>query len=81
MHRLINILYSGFIVGLGLGTVFQLAFLPLLGMRYHEDWTGLLWWGFAISLGTGVVVVSEPCRDHVQPLFSIRTWSVPTCLA
>ncbi len=52
MHRLINILYSGFIVGLGLGTVFQLAFLPLLGMRYHDEWTGLLVWGFAISLGT-----------------------------
>jgi hypothetical protein len=51
MHRLINILYSGFIVG----TVFQLAFLPLLGMRAHDDWTGLLWWGFAISMGTGVV--------------------------
>lgn len=55
MHRLINILYSGFIVGVGLGTVFQLAFLPLMGMRAHEDWTGLLEWGFAISLGTGVV--------------------------
>ena len=55
MHRLINILYSGFIVGVGLGTVFQLAFLPLMGMRAHEDWTGLLEWGFAISMGTGVV--------------------------
>ncbi len=55
MHRLINILYSGFIVGVGLGTVFQLAFLPLLGMRYHDEWTGLLWWGFAISIGTGVL--------------------------
>ena len=54
MHRLINILYSGVIVGVGLGTVFQLAFLPLVGMRAHEDWTGLLWWGFGISLGTGV---------------------------
>ena len=55
MHRLINILYSGFIVGVGLGTVFQLAFLPLLGMRYHDEWTGLLVWGFAISMGTGVL--------------------------
>ena len=35
--------------------MFQLAFLPLMGMRAHEDWTGLLWWGFAISLGSGVV--------------------------
>jgi hypothetical protein len=55
MHRLINILYSGFIVGLGLGTVFQLAFLPLLGMRWHDEWTGLLVWGCAISVGTGVL--------------------------
>jgi hypothetical protein len=55
MHRLLSILYSGFIVGLGLGTVFQLAFLPLLGMRSHEEWTGLLVWGFAISVGTGIL--------------------------
>ena len=55
MHRLINILYSGFMVGIGIGTVFQLAFLPLMGMRSHDDWTGLLWWGFAITLVTGVV--------------------------
>ena len=41
MHRVINFLYSGFIVGVGLGTVFQLAFLPLLGMRNHDSWTGL----------------------------------------
>ena len=54
MHRLINILYSGFMVGIGIGTVFQLAFLPLMGMRSHDDWTGLLWWGFAITLVTGV---------------------------
>ena len=26
MHRLINILYSGFMVGIGIETVFQLAF-------------------------------------------------------
>jgi uncharacterized membrane protein len=55
MHRLLNILYNGFIVGLGIGTVFQLAFLPLMGMRSHDDWTGLLWWGFGISLVTGVL--------------------------
>ena len=55
MHRLLNFLYSGFIVGVGLGTVFQLAFLPLIGMRSHEEWTGLLVWGFVISIGTGVV--------------------------
>lgn len=55
MHRVVNILYSGFIVGLGIGTVFQLCFLPLLGMRAHEDWTGLLWWGFFISFGSGVL--------------------------
>jgi hypothetical protein len=48
-------LYSGFIVGLGLGTVFQLCFLPLIGMRAHEEWSGLLVWGFAISVGAGVV--------------------------
>lgn len=55
MHRLVNILYSGFMVGIGLGTVFQLAILPLIGMRAYDDWTGLLVWGFAISVGTGVV--------------------------
>ncbi len=55
MHRLLNFLYNGFIVGVGLGTVFQLAFLPLIGMRSHEEWTGLLVWGFVISIGTGVV--------------------------
>ncbi len=55
MHRLLNFLYTGFIVGVGLGTVFQLCLLPLLGMRVHEDWTGLLVWGFVISIGTGVV--------------------------
>jgi hypothetical protein len=55
MHRLLNILYNGFMVGIGLGTVFQLAFLPLLGMRSFDDWTGLLVWGFAISLICGVV--------------------------
>ena len=55
MHRLINILYSGFMVGIGIGTVFQLAFLPLMGMRSHDDWTGLLVWGFAITLVTGVL--------------------------
>ena len=54
MHRLINILYSGFMVGIGIGTVFQLAFLPLMGMRSHDDWTGLLVWGFVITLVTGV---------------------------
>jgi len=55
MHRIVNILYSGFIVGIGLGTVFQLALLPLYGMRAYDDWTGLLEWGFAISIGTGVL--------------------------
>ena len=55
MHRLLNFLYTGFIVGVGLGTVFQLAFLPLIGMRSHEEWTGLLVWGFVISIGTGVI--------------------------
>jgi len=55
MQRLLNMLYSGFIVGLGLGTVFQLCLLPLIGMRAYEDWTGLLAWGFAISVGTGIL--------------------------
>lgn len=55
MHRLLNFLYSGFMVGVGIGTVFQLALLPLIGMRSHDEWTGLLVWGFAISIGTGVI--------------------------
>ncbi len=55
MHRLLNILYSGFMVGIGLGTVFQLAFLPFMGMRSFDEWTGLLEWGFAISIGSGVI--------------------------
>lgn len=55
MHRLINFLYSGLMVGLGLGTVFQLAFLPLIGMRIHDDWRGLLDWGLGISAATGVI--------------------------
>ncbi len=55
MHRLLCMLYNGFVVGIGLGTVFQLAYLPFMGMRSHEDWTGLLVWGFVISVGTGVV--------------------------
>jgi len=55
MHRLLSMLYSGFIVGLGLGTVFQLCLLPLIGMRSYEDWTGLLVWGFAISFATGIL--------------------------
>jgi len=55
MHRLLSMLYSGFIVGLGLGTVFQLCLLPLIGMRAYEEWTGLLVWGFAISVATGVL--------------------------
>lgn len=54
MHRLLNMLYNGFIVGAGIGTVFQLCLLPLIGMRSHEDWTGLLVWGFAISIATGI---------------------------
>ncbi len=55
MHRLLTMLYSGFMVGIGLGTVFQLAFLPFMGMRSFDEWTGLLVWGFAISIGTGVI--------------------------
>ncbi len=55
MHRTLNFIYSGFVVGVGLGTVFQLAILPVVGMRAYGDWTGLLDWGFAISIGTGVV--------------------------
>jgi uncharacterized membrane protein len=35
--------------------VFQLALLPLIGMRSHDEWTGLLWWGFGISVATGVL--------------------------
>ena len=26
-----------------------------MGMRSHDDWTGLLVWGFAITLVTGVL--------------------------
>ncbi|HEB59983.1 MAG TPA: hypothetical protein ENJ01_12225 [Gammaproteobacteria bacterium] len=55
MHRMINFLYSGFLVGVGLGTVFQLCILPVIGMRAYGDWTDLLNWGLVISLGTGVV--------------------------
>jgi len=44
MHRLMNILYNGFMVRIGLGTVFQLSFLPLMWMRSHDAWTGLLLW-------------------------------------
>lgn len=55
MHRTLNFLYSGFIVGLGLGTVFQLCILPVVGMRAYGDWTGLLNWGFGISFVTGVI--------------------------
>ncbi len=54
MHRMINFLYSGFLVGVGLGTVFQLCILPVIGMRAYGDWTDLLNWGLIISLGTGV---------------------------
>ncbi len=59
MHRLLNMLYNGFIVGAGLGTVFQLAFLPLMGMRAHKEWTGLLVWGFAISIACGVLAAAS----------------------
>jgi len=55
MHRLLNFLYSGLMVGLGLGTVFQLAILPVVGMRAHDDWTGLLTWGYGISIATGLL--------------------------
>lgn len=55
MHRLLNFLYSGLMVGLGLGTVFQLAILPVVGMRAFDDWTGLLAWGVGISIVTGLV--------------------------
>ena len=52
MHRLLNILYNGFMVGIGLGTVFQLAILPFMGMRSFDDWTGLLVWGCARARAT-----------------------------
>lgn len=55
MHRTINFLYSGFLVGLGLGTVFQLAILPVVGMRAYGDWHDLLNWGLGISLVTGIL--------------------------
>ena len=55
MHRTINFLYSGFIIGLGLGTVFQLVILPVVGMRAYGDWYDLLNWGLWISFATGVV--------------------------
>ncbi|MFV2005221.1 MAG: hypothetical protein ACC650_08430 [Gammaproteobacteria bacterium] len=55
MERTLTFLYSGFIVGLGLGTVFQLAFLPVLGMRIYGDWYGLLNTGLWISFITGVL--------------------------
>lgn len=55
MHRLINFLYSGLIVGLGLGTVFQLTILPVVGMRRFGDWYDLLNWGLYISLITGIL--------------------------
>ncbi len=55
MHRTINFVFSGFIIGLGLGTVFQLALLPVIGMRAYGDWTGLLNWGLIISFVTGIV--------------------------
>ena len=65
MHRLLNILYNGFMVGIGLGTVFQLAFLPFMGMRSYDDWTGLLVWGFTISLATGVLAAISFWIMHV----------------
>jgi hypothetical protein len=55
MHRTINFIYSGFVTGLGLGSVFQLALLPVVGMRAYGDWYDLLNWGLGISLATGVV--------------------------
>jgi len=55
MHRAINFIFSGFIIGLGLGTVFQLAILPVIGMRAYGDWYDLLNWGLGISFVTGVV--------------------------
>jgi len=55
MHRALNFIYSGFVIGLGLGTVFQLAVLPVIGMRAYGDWYDLLNWGLGISLVTGIV--------------------------
>lgn len=55
MHRLLTMLYIGFMVGIGLGTVFQLALLPFIGMRSFDDWTGLLVWGFTISIVSGII--------------------------
>jgi len=55
MHRAINFIYSGFVIGLGLGTVFQLAILPVIGMRAYGDWEDLLNVGLGISFATGVV--------------------------
>jgi hypothetical protein len=52
---MLNFLFSGFMVGAGLGTVFQLALLPIIGMRAFDDWTGLLNTGLGISIGTGIV--------------------------
>jgi len=55
MHRTINFIFSGFIIGVGLGTVFQLVILPVVGMRSFGDWTGLLNMGLGISFATGIV--------------------------
>ncbi len=55
MDRTLTFIYSGFFVGLGLGTVFQLCLLPIIGMRIYGDWYDLLNWGLMISLATGVV--------------------------
>ncbi len=55
MDRTLTFIYSGFFVGLGLGTVFQLALLPIVGMRIYGDWYDLLNWGIGISIATGVV--------------------------
>ena len=65
MHRMINMLYNGFMVGIGIGTVFQLAILPFMGMRSHEEWTGLLVWGFGISIGTGVLSALSFAMMHI----------------
>jgi len=55
MHRSINFIFSGFVTGLGLGTVFQLVILPVVGMRAYGDWYDLYSWGVGISIATGVV--------------------------
>ncbi len=55
MDRMLTFVYSGFIVGLGLGTVFQLCILPIVGMRIYGDWYDLLNWGLGISFATGVL--------------------------